>query len=166
MPKVPQPTKTPASISPALWQNDNREEILSFLGNHGGAYLFYEVMQNDPDHKSSKVDKDNAVKVDTITNLQKAQFLAQADSMHLDEKTKTPVKKKKEEGDEEEIEKAFEGGEGGAINFQKIFAVVLSTYLLTPMPSSVVDTPLGLAVCLRECIVHDDFRHDDFRPHS
>ena len=91
MPKVPQPTKTPASISPALWQNDNREEILSFLGDHGGAYLFYEVMQNDPDPESSKVDKANAVKVDTITSLQKAQFLAQADSMHLDEKTKTPV---------------------------------------------------------------------------
>jgi len=124
MPKVPQPTKTPASISPALWQNDNREEILSFLGDHGGAYLFYEVMQNDPDPKSSKVDKANAVKVDTITSLQKAQFLAQADSMHLDEKTKTPVKKKKEAGDEEEIEKAFEGGEGGAINFQKIPAGV------------------------------------------
>ena len=124
MPKVPQPTKTPASISPALWQNDNREEILSFLGDHGGAYLFYEVMQNDPDPESSKVDKANAVKVDTITSLQKAQFLAQADSMHLDEKTKTPVKKKKEAGDEEEIEKAFEGGEGGAINFQKIPAGV------------------------------------------
>ena len=44
MPKVPQPTKTPASISPALWQNDNREEILTFLGDHGGAYLFYQVM--------------------------------------------------------------------------------------------------------------------------
>jgi len=39
MPKVPQPTKTPASISPSLWQNDNREEILTFLGDHGGAYL-------------------------------------------------------------------------------------------------------------------------------
>merc|ERR1712025_952174 len=36
MPKVPQPTKTPASISPALWQNDNREEILTFLGDRQG----------------------------------------------------------------------------------------------------------------------------------
>ena len=120
MPKVPQPTKTPASISPALWQNDNREEILTFLGDHGGAYLFYEVMQNDPDPESSAIDKANAEKVDTITNLQKAQFLAQADSMHLDEKKKTPVKKKPEAGDEGEIEKAFDGGEGGTINFQKI----------------------------------------------
>ena len=40
-------------------------------------------------------------------------------------------------------------GQAGLVTF----AVVLSTYLLTPMPSSVVDTPLGLAVCLRECIV-------------
>ena len=120
MPKVPQPTKTPASISPALWQNDNREEILTFLGDHGGAYLFYEVMQNDPDPESSAIDKANAEKVDTITNLQKAQFFAQADSMHLDEKKKTPVKKKPEAGDEGEIEKAFDGGEGGAITFQKI----------------------------------------------
>jgi len=94
MPKVPQPTKTPASISPSLWQNDNREEILTFLGDHGGAYLFYQVMQNDPDPKSSEIDKANAVKVDTITNLQKAQFLAQADSMYLE--GQTPVKK--EEG--------------------------------------------------------------------
>lgn len=88
MPKVPQPTKTPASISPALWQNDNREEILTFLGDHGGAYLFYQVMQNDPDPKSSEVDKANAVKVDTITNLQKAQFLAQADSMYPDQRSR------------------------------------------------------------------------------
>ena len=120
MPKVPQPTKTPASISPALWQNDNREEILTFLGDHGGAYLFYEVMQNDPDPESSAIDKANAEKVDTITKLQKAQFLAQADSMHLDKKRKTPVKKKPEAGDDGEIEKAFDGGEGGAITFQKI----------------------------------------------
>ena len=122
MPKVPQPTKTPASISPALWQNDNREEILTFLGDHGGAYLFYQVMQNDPDPKSSEVDKANAVKVDTITNLQKAQFLAQADSMYLE--GQTPVKKKKEAGNKEAIEAAFDGGEGGAINFQKIPAGV------------------------------------------
>ena len=77
------------SISPALWQNDNREGILTFLGDHDGAYLLYQMMQNDPDPESSQVDKANAVKVDTITNLQKAQFLAQADSRHLDQKTKT-----------------------------------------------------------------------------
>jgi len=114
MPKVPQPTKTPASISPALWQNDNRKEILTFLGDYGGAYLVYEVMKNDPDPKSSEVDKANTVKVDTITNLQKAQFLAQAESMYLDKTTKTPVKRKKEAGDELEIEKAFQGDKGVA----------------------------------------------------
>jgi len=42
-------------------------------------------MQNDPDPESSAIDKANAEKVDTITNLQKAQFLAQADSMHPDQ---------------------------------------------------------------------------------
>ena len=55
-----QPAKTPASISPALWQNDNRKEILTFLGDLAGAYLFYQVMQNDPDPQSSKVDLANA----------------------------------------------------------------------------------------------------------
>ena len=40
--------------------------------------------------------------------------------MHLDEKKETHVKKKPEVGDEGEIEKAFDRGEGGAITFQKI----------------------------------------------
>jgi len=120
MSKVPQPTKPPASISPALWQNDNREEILTFLGDHDGAYLFYEVMKNDPNPDSSAIDKANAEKVDTITNLQNAQFLAQVDSIQLDQKTKTPVKKKPEAGDEEKIQKQFQEDEGGAITFQKI----------------------------------------------
>jgi hypothetical protein len=124
MPKVPQPTKTPASISPALWQNDNRndnrEEILTFLDDdYGDTYLFYEVMKNDPDPESSAIDRANAAKVDTITRLQKAQFLAQADSMHLDETTQTPVKKKPDIGDKQEIAKAFQGGKGGNISFQK-----------------------------------------------
>ena len=37
MPKVPQPDKTPESISPTLWQNVNRRDILSFLGDHSGS---------------------------------------------------------------------------------------------------------------------------------
>ena len=76
-------------------------------------------MKNDPDPESSAIERANAAKVDTITRLQKAQFLAQADSMHLDETTQTPVKKKPDIGDKQEIAKAFQGGKGGNISFQK-----------------------------------------------
>ena len=93
MPKVPQPEKTPESISPTLWQNVNRRDILSFLSDHGGTYLFYSVMKSDPDPDNSTIEHVNAAKVDKILNLQKAQFLAQAESMYLDTKTNSPVKK-------------------------------------------------------------------------
>merc|ERR1711934_354922 len=73
---------TPESISPTLWNGENREDILAFLGDLNGAYLFYKVMKNDPDAESSAIDEANAAKVDKITNLQKAQYLSQADSMY------------------------------------------------------------------------------------
>ena len=127
MPKVPLPTKIPESISPTLWQNVNRRDILSFLSDHGGTYLFYSVMKNDPDPHNSTIEHVNAAKVDKILNLQKAQFLAQAESMYLDTKTNSPVKKNPTTtvGDEEEIEAAFEGKEGvdtitDTISFHKL----------------------------------------------
>ena len=127
MPKVPLPTKIPESISPTLWQNVNRRDILSFLSDHGGTYLFYSVMKNDPDPDNSTIEYVNAAKVDKILNLQKAQFLAQAESMYLDTKTNSPVKKTPTTtvGDEEEIEAAFEGKEGvdtitDTISFHKL----------------------------------------------
>jgi len=66
MPKVPLPTKIPESISPTLWQNVNRRDILSFLSDHGGTYLFYSVMKNDPDPDNSTIEYVNAAKVDKI----------------------------------------------------------------------------------------------------
>ena len=127
MPKVSLPTKIPESISPTLWQNVNRRDILSFLSDHGGTYLFYSVMKNDPDPDNSTIEHVNAAKVDKILNLQKAQFLAQAESMYLDTKTNSPVKKTPTmtAGDEEEIEAAFEGKEGvdtitDTISFHKL----------------------------------------------
>ena len=90
MPKVPIPAQPPGSISPTLWNGENREDILAFLGDLNAAYLFYGVMKGDPDPESSAIDEANAAKVDKITNLQKAQYLAQADSMFLSEKTQTP----------------------------------------------------------------------------
>ena len=123
MPKVPQPAKTPESISPTLWNGENREDILAFLGDLNGAYLFYQVMKGDPDPKISAIDEANAAKVDKITNLQKAQYLSQADSMYLNEKTKSPVKKAPEIGDEEAIQQAFDGASDN-INFYKIPAGV------------------------------------------
>merc|ERR1711998_277830 len=97
----------PGSISPTLWNGENREDILAFLGDLNAAYLFYGVMKGDPDPESSAIDEANAAKVDKITNLQKAQYLAQADSMFLSEKTQTPVKKVPKPGDEEEIQKGL-----------------------------------------------------------
>ena len=79
MPKVPIPAQPPGSISPTLWNGENREDILAFLGDLNAAYLFYGVMKGDPDPESSAIDEANAAKVDKITNLQKAQYLAQAD---------------------------------------------------------------------------------------
>jgi hypothetical protein len=119
MPKVPLPAKTPESISPTLWNGENREDILAFLGDLNAAYLFYKVMKGDPDTESSAIDEANAAKVDKITNLQKAQYLAQADSMFLSETTQTPVKKAPKE-----IEKQFEGKADENINFYKIPAGV------------------------------------------
>ena len=124
MPKVPIPAQPPGSISPTLWNGENREDILAFLGDLNAAYLFYGVMKGDPDPESSAIDEANAAKVDKITNLQKAQYLAQADSMFLSEKTQTPVKKVKKAGDEEEIEKQFASKEDENINFYKIPAGV------------------------------------------
>ena len=124
MPKVPQPAKTPESISPTLWNGENREDILAFLGDLNGAYLFYKVMKNDPDAESSAIDEANAAKVDKITNLQKAQYLSQADSMYLHETTQSPVKKVPEAGDEDEVRKAFEGASDSNVNFYKIPAGV------------------------------------------
>ena len=49
MPKVPQPAKTLESIITTLWNGENREDILAFLGDLNGAYLFDQVMKNDPD---------------------------------------------------------------------------------------------------------------------
>jgi hypothetical protein len=67
MPKVPLPTKIPESISPTLWQNVNRRDILSFLSDHGGTYLFYSVMKNDPDPDNSSASKNcAAVQCDVI----------------------------------------------------------------------------------------------------
>ena len=59
--KVPKPDKTPESISPTLWQNVNRRDILSFLDDHSGSYLFYKVMGNDPDPENSRDEEFNAV---------------------------------------------------------------------------------------------------------
>ena len=124
MPKVPQPAKTPESISPTLWNGENREDILAFLGDLNGAYLFYKVMKNDPDAESSAIDEANAAKVDKITNLQKAQYLSQADSMYLHETTKSLVKKLPEAGNEDEVRKQFEGASDSNVNFVKIPAGV------------------------------------------
>ena len=124
MPKVPQPAKPPESISPTLWNGENREDILAFLGDLNGAYLFYQVMKGDPDPKSSAIDEANATKVDKITNMHKAQYLAQADSMFLSETTQTPVKKAPNAGDEEEIAKQFAVKADESINFYKIPAGV------------------------------------------
>ena len=124
MPKVPIPTQPPGSISPTLWNGENREDILAFLGDLNAAYLFYGVMKGDPDPESSAIDEANAAKVDKINNLQKAQYLAQADSMFLSETTQTPVKKAPKSGDAEEIEKQFAGKEDENINFYKIPAGV------------------------------------------
>ena len=93
MPKVPKPDKTPESISPTLWQNVNRRDILSFLDDHSGSYLFYKVMGNDPDPDNSRDEEFNAVSVDEIFAMQRAQYIAQAASMHLDQTTGSPVKK-------------------------------------------------------------------------
>ena len=57
MSKVPQPAKTPERISQTLWNGKNREDILAFLGDLNGAYLFYQVMKNDPDKDSSAVEQ-------------------------------------------------------------------------------------------------------------
>jgi len=81
-------------------------------------------MKNDPDAESSAVDEANAAKVDTITNLQKAQYLSQADSMYLHETTKSPVKKLPEAGNEDEVRKQFEGASDSNVNFVKIPAGV------------------------------------------
>ena len=81
--KVPKPDKTPESISPTLWQNVNRRDILSFLDDHSGSYLFYKVMGNDPDPENSRDEEYNAISVDEIFAMQKAQYIAQAASMHL-----------------------------------------------------------------------------------
>lgn len=82
-------------------------------------------MQNDPDPNNSAIEHVNAAKVDKILNLQKAQFLAQAESMYLDTKTNSPVKKNPTitVGDEEEI--AFADTEGfntitDTISFHKL----------------------------------------------
>ena len=103
--KVPKPDKTPESISPTLWQNVNRRDILSFLDDHSGSYLFYKVMGNDPNPENSTDEEYNAISVDEIFAMQKAQYIAQAASMHLDKETGSPVKKAKEPGDKEEIKK-------------------------------------------------------------
>ena len=73
---------------------------------------------------SSAIDEANAAKVDKITSLQKAQYLAQADSMYLNEETKSPVTKAPEAGDTDEIKKAFEGGSDNNINLYTIPAGV------------------------------------------
>ena len=52
MPKVPIPAQPPGSISPTLWNGENREDILAFLGDLNAAYLFYGVMKGDPDPES------------------------------------------------------------------------------------------------------------------
>jgi len=96
MPKVPKPDKTPESISPTLWQNVNRRDILSFLDDHSGSYLFYKVMGNDPNPDNSRNEAFNAASVDEIFAMQKAQYIAQAASMHLDKSTGSPVKKASE----------------------------------------------------------------------
>ena len=57
--KVPKPDKPPESISPTLWQNVNRRDILSFLDDHSGSYLFYKVMGNDPDPENSRDEEYN-----------------------------------------------------------------------------------------------------------
>ena len=120
MPKVPKPDKTHESISPTLWQNVNRRDILSFLDDHSGSYLFYKVMGNDPDPENSRDEEYNAISVDEIFAMQKAQYIAQAASMHLDKKTGSPVKKAATPGDEEAIEKAFAGKEDEKISFDKL----------------------------------------------
>jgi len=81
--KVPKPDQTPTSISPTHWQNVNRRDILSFLDDHSGSYLFYKVMGNDPDPDNSSDEEYNAISVDEIFAMQKAQYIAQAASMHL-----------------------------------------------------------------------------------
>ena len=118
--KVPKPDKTPESISPTLWQNVNRRDILSFLDDHSGSYLFYKVMENDPDPENSRDEEYNAISVDEIFAMQKAQYIAQAASMHLDKETGSPVKKAKEPGDKEEIKKQFAGKEDEKISFDKL----------------------------------------------
>ena len=120
MPKVPKPDKTPESISPTLWQNVNRRDILSFLDDHSGSYLFYKVMGNDPDPDNSRDEEFNAASVDEIFAMQKAQYIAQAASMHLDQATRSPVKKTPQPGDADEIEKAFAGKEAEKISFDKL----------------------------------------------
>ena len=118
--KVPKPDQTPTSISPTLWQNVNRRDILSFLDDHSGSYLFYKVMESDPDPETSRDEEYNAISVDEIFAMQKAQYIAQAASMHLDKETGSPVKKAKEPGDKDAIEKQFAAKEDEKISFDKL----------------------------------------------
>ena len=103
MPKVPQPAKPPESISPLLWQSENRDAILEFLAEINGTFLFYQVMPNDPDEQESEIDRANAEKVDKILKLQKAQFLAQADDLQMHPNKNTPTKKIQMQDAKEEL---------------------------------------------------------------
>ena len=91
MPTIEQPSKPP-EITVKAWSSSNRKFILEFLAPNGGSYLFYQVMKNDPDEIQSKQEKVNAQKVDKILDLQKRQFLAQADNLRIDPTTQSPVK--------------------------------------------------------------------------
>ena len=59
-------------------------------------------MKNDPNATQSKQEKANAQKVDKILDLQKRQFLAQADNLCIDPTTQTPVKVTKKSTDDTE----------------------------------------------------------------
>ena len=52
--------------------------------------------------------------------MQKAQYIAQAASIHLDQATRSPVKKTPQPGDADEIEKAVAGKEAEKISFDKL----------------------------------------------
>ena len=127
MPKVPQPAKPPESISPLLWQSENRDAILEFLAEINGTFLFYQVMPNDPDEQESEIDRANAEKVDKILKLQKAQFLAQADDLQMHPKKNTPTKKiQMQDAKEELLSDELDGGdfEDADVKFHKLPAGV------------------------------------------
>ena len=127
MPKVPQPAKPPESISPQLWQSENRDAILEFLAEINGTFLFYQVMPNDPDEQESEIDRANAEKVDKILKLQKAQFLAQADDLQMHPKKNTPTKTIQMQDAKEELPSdELDGGEfeDADVKFHKLPAGV------------------------------------------